>query len=157
MSHLTKEQQSLVDFADKAMSEAYANYSDFQVGAAVITNDGKVYSGFNIENISFGLTNCAERTALFHALASGEKPKDFKAIAIIAHTPDPICPCGSCLQVMVELGGPELDIIMSNGHKDNIRVLKLKDLMPYAFSNTRKLEPSEINKTVTKKLSKAKP
>ena len=131
---------ALINIAETAMLEAYAKYSDFQVGAAVISNDDAVYAGFNIENLSFGLTNCAERTALFHALASGESPRDFKAIAIIAHTPDPICPCGACLQVMMELGGPDLTVIMSNADKSKIRICKMSDMLPYAIMDINKID-----------------
>jgi cytidine deaminase len=133
----------LLEMAQENQQNAYSKYSNFPVGACLVSNNGDIYHGFNIENVSFGLTNCAERTALFHALASGEKPGDFQTIAITADTPEPICPCGACLQVMLELGGPELNIVMGNSDLSKVRVAKLKELMPFAFSNTEKFQIKE--------------
>lgn len=91
----------------------YVPYSRFQVGAALQTSDGTIYHGCNVENASFGLTNCAERTAFFRAIADGHRPGDFVALAVVGDTRGPIAPCGACRQVILELGGP-LPVILGN-------------------------------------------
>ncbi|CAN5403987.1 cytidine deaminase [soil metagenome] len=106
--------EELIEAALDARLNAHAPYSRFRVGAALLTRDGKVYSGCNVENASYGLTNCAERTAFFAAIADGRKPGDFERIAIVADTEAPISPCGACRQVMMELGGAHLEVIQSN-------------------------------------------
>lgn len=88
--------------ATEARLAAHAPYSQFRVGAAVLAADGRIFSGCNVENLSFGLTICAERNALFHAVASGMR--EFVAIAIVADTREPVSPCGACRQVMAEFG-----------------------------------------------------
>jgi cytidine deaminase len=93
----------LLKLARQARENAYAPYSRFLVGAALVTRDGRYFSGCNVENASYGLCNCAERTALFSAVAAGCRPGDFAAIAVIGDTPSPISPCGACRQVMSEL------------------------------------------------------
>jgi cytidine deaminase len=105
---------TLLDLARNARQSAYAPYSRFQVGAAVQTRDGKLFLGCNVENAAYGLCNCAERTALFSAIAAGYKPGDFKAIAVIADTPEPVTPCGSCRQVLVELCDPAMPVLLAN-------------------------------------------
>lgn len=118
----------LLQAAKEARLRAYAPYSHFPVGAAVQTAGGKIYSGCNIENASFGLTNCAERTAIFAAVAAGEK--ELQTIAVVANTLEPIAPCGACRQVMAEFGIQT--IIMANTKGDS-HVVSLKDLLPYSF------------------------
>ena len=118
----------LLQAAKEARLRAYAPYSHFPVGAAVQTVGGKIYSGCNIENASFGLTNCAERTAIFTAVAAGEQ--ELQAIAVVANTPEPVAPCGACRQVMAEFGIQT--IIMANTKGDS-HVASLKDLLPYSF------------------------
>lgn len=118
----------LLQAAKEARLRAYAPYSHFPVGAAVQTVGGKIYSGCNIENASFGLTNCAERTAIFTAVAAGEQ--ELQAIAVVANTPEPVAPCGACRQVMAEFGIQT--IIMANTKGDG-HVASLKDLLPYSF------------------------
>jgi cytidine deaminase len=105
---------TLLDLARMARRSAYAPYSRFQVGAALQTRDGKQFSGCNVENAAYGLCNCAERTALFSAIAAGYKPGDFSAIAVIADVPEPVTPCGSCRQVMAELCGPSMPVLLAN-------------------------------------------
>jgi cytidine deaminase len=100
--------------ARHARDEAYAPYSNFQVGAAVLTRDGRRFSGCNVENASYGLCNCAERTALFSAMAAGCRPGDFVALAVIADTPDPVSPCGACRQVMAELCDGGMPVLLAN-------------------------------------------
>lgn len=97
-----------------ARDKAYAPYSNFQVGAAVLTRDGRQFSGCNVENAAYGLCNCAERTALFSAMAAGCRPGDFVALAVIADTPEPVSPCGACRQVMAELCDGEMPVLLGN-------------------------------------------
>jgi cytidine deaminase len=105
---------ALILAARTARDNAYAPYSRFFVGAAVLARDGRVFAGCNVENASYGLCNCAERTALFAAVAAGCRPGDLTHLAVIGDTEDPISPCGACRQVMVELGGAELTVIQAN-------------------------------------------
>ena len=123
------EDKELIAAAKKYRENAYAPYSKFKVGAAVLTKKGNVYGGCNIENSSFPVTNCAERTAIFKAVSEGEQ--EFAAIALIADTPGPCSPCGACRQVMVEFKIPK--IIMAN-LKGDVKVVTLEELMPYAFT-----------------------
>ena len=104
----------LILAARKAREASYAPYSKFRVGAALLTKDGKVFSGCNVENASYGLCNCAERTAIFSAVAAGCRPGDFTHLAIIAEDTEPVAPCGACRQVMMEMGGPALIVIQAN-------------------------------------------
>ena len=92
----------LIVAATEARLAAYAPYSNFRVGAAVLAADGRVFPGCNVENLSYGLTICAERNALFYAVASGAR--DFKALAVVADSVEPVSPCGACRQVMAEFG-----------------------------------------------------
>lgn len=123
------EDKELIAAAKKYRENAYAPYSKFKVGAAVLTKKGNVYGGCNIENSSFPITNCAERTAIFKAVSEGEQ--EFAAIALIADTPGPCSPCGACRQVMVEFKIPR--IIMANMQGD-VKVVTLEEIMPYAFT-----------------------
>lgn len=100
--------------ARQAREQAYAPYSRFLVGAALLTRDGQTFSGCNVENGSYGLCNCAERTALFSAVAAGYRPGDFAALAVIGDTPDPISPCGACRQVMAELCDETMPVLLGN-------------------------------------------
>ena len=123
------EDKELIAAAKKYRENAYAPYSKFKVGAAVLTKKGNVYGGCNIENSSFPVTNCAERTAIFKAVSEGEQ--EFAAIALIADTPGPCSPCGACRQVMVEFKIPR--IIMAN-MKGDVKIVTLEEIMPYAFT-----------------------
>ena len=104
----------LLAAARLARASAYAPYSNFCVGAALLTRDGRVFQGCNVENAAYGLCNCAERTALFSAVAQGCKPGDFAALAVVGDTEGPIAPCGACRQVMIELGTPALQVFLGN-------------------------------------------
>jgi len=104
----------LLTLARSAREQAYAPYSHFLVGAALLTRDGRRFSGCNVENASYGLCNCAERTALFSAIAAGCQPGDFAALAVIGDTPDPISPCGACRQVMSELCDDAMPVLLGN-------------------------------------------
>ncbi|MBY0346036.1 MAG: cytidine deaminase [Neisseriaceae bacterium] len=122
----------LINQARGAREFAHAPYSKFYVGAALLTKNGQIFQGCNVENASYGLCNCAERTAFFSAIAGGYKQNDFAAIAVIGDTDQPIAPCGACRQVMMELGGPELSVILSN-LKGDVASYTAADLLPAAF------------------------
>ena len=127
--------QALLAEARKARASAYVPYSRFQVGAALLGRDGTVYRGCNVENASFGLTNCAERTAFFRAIADGCRPGDFVALAVVGDTAGPISPCGACRQVMLELGGPDLRVLLGNLAGD-VQPTTVAALLPGAFDHT---------------------
>ena len=127
--------QELIEVAKAYRERAYAAYSNFKVGAAVLTKDGKVFGGCNIENASYPVSNCAERTALFKAVSEGVR--EFDAIAIVGskvgETNTLVTgPCGVCRQALYEFGGPELTVIMARSEDDYI-VTTLGDLLPYGF------------------------
>lgn len=121
----------LAQLSVDAKKIALPPYSNFHVGAALLTEDGKVYLGGNIETSSYSLTICAERVAVFKAISEGERK--FKAVAIASDSPDFCPPCGSCRQVLFDLCG-DIDVVMIN-HKDEVKVLKMSELLPYAFSD----------------------
>lgn len=125
----TEEISALIAAAWKAREQAYAPYSGFAVGAAVQTASGQIYGGSNIENVSYGLSNCAERTAMFQAIAHGER--QLVRIAVCADTPEPVAPCGACRQVMQELG-PQMEVILVNQAGAQI-VTTVEELLPYSF------------------------
>lgn len=124
--------EQLIDAARQARERAYAPYSRFLVGAALETNDGTVFHGCNVENASYGLCNCAERTAFFAAIAAGYRPGQFKTLAVIGQTEGPIAPCGACRQVMIELGTPALEVVLSN-LTGEVEVTSAAALLPGAF------------------------
>ena len=126
---LTREQSELVDAALAVRQKAYAPYSHFQVGAALLAEDGTVFAGCNVENISYGATICAERNAVFQAVAAGHRK--FKAVAVIADLPTPITPCGMCRQVLGEFGADTV-VICSNLKRD-VMVSTVGALLPAAF------------------------
>lgn len=121
----------LVEKAIEASKKAYAPYSKFQVGAALECADGDIILGCNVENASYGLTNCAERTALFSAIAQGKR--EFKRIAIFVDTDDFISPCGACRQVLAELA-PNADVLLINRHR-KVKKTTVKALLPLAFGS----------------------
>ncbi|MGM9987761.1 MAG: cytidine deaminase [Bacillaceae bacterium] len=124
----------LMESARKVKENAYAPYSKFSVGAALLLKDGTVINGVNVENVSFGATNCAERTAIFAAIANGYKKGDFQAIAIAGDTEDFLPPCSICRQVMAEFCSPNMPVYLTNEKKD-ILELTLRELLPYAFTD----------------------
>lgn len=122
----------LVELAYEAMKSAYAPYSKFSVGAALLTEDGKVFGGCNIENASYPTGICAERTAFVKAISEGNRK--FSAIAICASsTDDYIVPCGICRQFMSEFCPPDFPLILAKTPSD-FRVTTLGELLPYSFS-----------------------
>lgn len=116
----------LITKAIDASSRAYAPYSRFSVGAALLSAEGRVFCGCNVENISYGLTICAERNAIFSAIAEG--CRDFIKIAIVADTEEPVSPCGACRQVLAEFN-PDMEIILANFH-GKIERFHLSELLP---------------------------
>jgi len=123
--------QELIEYARKAMENAYVPYSKFHVGAALLTKTGKVYTGCNVEIASFGATNCAERTAVWKAV-SEEGKLEIEKIAIISDEPDYIYPCGICRQVLAEFADDEMIVI---GAKKNgeYKAMRFGDILPHAF------------------------
>ncbi len=119
----------LIKEARKAQQNSYSPYSGFKVGAALLSKSGKIFTGTNIENASYGLSVCAERIALFNAVNNGET--NFSAIAVSSSEPGYVYPCGACLQVLAEFAG-DLQVIVSN-EKDEFKQYLLSDLLPQAF------------------------
>lgn len=128
MDEQTKKE--LVSKADAMLSKAYVPYSKFPVGAALHTKDGKTYTGCNIENASYGLSNCAERTAIFKAVSEGDKEFDY--LVITGGTEEPISPCGACRQVMVEFCEPDMKVLLTN-KKGKLKETTVAELLPGAF------------------------
>ncbi|WP_172249740.1 cytidine deaminase [Saccharibacillus deserti] len=122
----------LIQEAIKARAQAYVPYSGFKVGAALLDENGHVHHGCNIENAAYGPSNCAERTALFRAVADGHRPGSFTMLAVVGDTDGPIAPCGVCRQVMVELCRPDMPVVLSNMRGD-IRETTIRELLPDAF------------------------
>lgn len=129
----------LMQEAIKARTRAYIPYSKFGVGAALLDARGDVHLGCNVENAAYGPTNCAERTALFRAIADGHEAGSFQAIAIVADTDGPCSPCGICRQVLVELCKPDMKVFMGN-MKGDIKEMTVSELLPGAFG------PWDLNK-----------
>ncbi|WP_407689994.1 cytidine deaminase [Risungbinella massiliensis] len=122
--------KKLVEAAKKAREKAYVPYSNFPVGAAFYLEDGTIVSGCNIENASFGLTNCAERTAIFKAISEGKR--EFRGLAVIADTEGPVSPCGACRQVIAEHCAPDMKVWLTNLQGD-IQETTIAELLPGAF------------------------
>ena len=126
--------QELYSLAESARKKAYAPYSHFTVGAALLTKEGKVYLGCNIENAAYGAVNCAERTAFFTAVCEGER--DFAAIAIAGgregKTGDVCAPCGICRQVMAEFCQADFEVILASG--EGVKVYRLDEILPLSFT-----------------------
>lgn len=129
MNNTNNKYVKLFEMAVKASENSYSPYSKFRVGAALLCSDGSIYTGCNVENASYGLANCAERTAIFKAVSDGKR--NFEAIAIAGSADDDmskICyPCGACRQVMSEFCDEDFKIILSD------KILKLSELLPYNF------------------------
>jgi cytidine deaminase len=130
--------QRLIDTARRPRERAYSPYSNFPVGAAVLTLTGEIFSGCNIENASFGAAICAERVAIFRAVSAGQRR--FTALAAIADTPEPVAPCGLCRQVLAEFS-PDCLVVMAN-LAGQWRLVELRKLLPFTF----RLQPCESGK-----------
>lgn len=129
----TLSKESLMNYAKEAKENAYCPYSNFPVGAAFLCKDGAILKGANVENVSFGATCCAERTALFYGASLGYRKGDIAALAIAGNTEDFLPPCNICRQVLVEFCEPEMPVYLLNG-KGEILSLKLQDLVPFSFT-----------------------
>ncbi|MCK8824464.1 cytidine deaminase [Fuchsiella alkaliacetigena] len=123
--------KELIAVAKEARQAAYAPYSDFAVGAAALTKQGSIYSGCNIENAAYGLSNCAERTAIFKAIS--EQEVEIEAVAVVGATAGPCIPCGACLQVMAEFRVGKLQVIMAN-LKGDVLIKELAELLTTPFA-----------------------
>ncbi len=122
--------EQLIQAAIEARNHAYVPYSHFQVGAALLADDGKIYGGANIENASYGLTNCAERTAIFKAASEGVRR--IEAIAIVADTDGPVSPCGACRQVIAEFSDENTRIYLTN-LKGDVSEWSMSEILPGYF------------------------
>jgi len=120
----------LLRAAEGAMKNAYAPYSNFQVGAAILTAKGDVFVGCNVENASYGMTNCAERTAIFSAIAESGPDLDIRAVAVVNHKGVPCSPCGACRQVIYEFG-PEATVYFQG--KEGWKEALITELLPEGF------------------------
>jgi cytidine deaminase len=118
----------LIEKAIEAMHKAYAPYSSFKVGAALLTKSGRIFTGCNVENASFGLSICAERVAIFSAVSAGEL--QFEKLVVVANTDSPVSPCGACRQVMSEFGDFEVLLVNTRGEVVRTRV---SELLPRVF------------------------
>ncbi len=121
----------LYKVASESAEKAYAPYSNFKVGAALLSKSGDVFSGCNIENASYSLTCCAERVAIFKAVSRGVT--EFKTIVITSNTPEPISPCGACRQVMSEFFDDSVIIVLTNNNQVK-KELSIQELLPYSFN-----------------------
>lgn len=130
MDEQTKEK--LVSQATHMLDKAYVPYSKFPVGAALLTKDGDIYAGCNIENASFGLSNCAERTAIFNAVSDGVKSFDY--LVVTGNTDGPISPCGACRQVLAEFCEANMPVLLTNS-KGSIKETTVAGLLPGAFQS----------------------
>jgi cytidine deaminase len=128
LSH--QQRQRLLQSAREASKRAYAPYSNFKVGSALLTGDGKVFSGCNVENASYGLTNCAERTAIFSAVAEIGPRLVIRALAVVNDQEAPCSPCGACRQVIYQFGRDAMVLFFGpNGWRE----LAITDLLPEGF------------------------
>ncbi|HEX4946088.1 MAG TPA: cytidine deaminase [Blastocatellia bacterium] len=125
--------KELVEIAQQARDRAYAPYSNFQVGAALECADGRIFSGCNVENSSYGLSMCAERVAIFKAISEGYQ--NFTRIAVIADTHTPVRPCGACRQVISDLFPKDADVILAN-LKGDIEIAPIRELLPAPFDRS---------------------
>jgi len=125
--------KALYAAAQNALKNAYVVYSNFPVSAAMRLKNGDIITGVNVENVSFGLSNCAERTALFTAYAQGFRKEDITEIVVTTDKDYAVSPCGACRQVMSELLLPDVPVHIADA-KGNVTTLKNKELLPHAFT-----------------------
>lgn len=124
--------QEWIKAAKQAMAQAYVPYSKFPVGACLVTDTGELYTGINIENASYGLTNCAERTAIFKAVSDGKRV--FQHLVVVGDTPEPIAPCGACRQVLAEFCASDMSVTLVD-EKGHTKETTIGQLLPYTFTN----------------------
>ena len=133
MNHTGKTPEQLIELATQVRELAYAPYSKYKVGAVVESSDGRIFTGCNVENSSYGLTMCAERNALAKAVSEGAR--DFVRIAVIADAHAPVPPCGACRQVISELCGKDVEVVMVN-LRGQIETHTVAELLPEAFDSS---------------------
>lgn len=121
-----------IEIAQKAYQKAYVPYSKFPVGACLVTKEGEIFTGVNIENASFGLTNCAERTAIFKAVSEGYT--EFKHLVVAGETAKPISPCGACRQVMAEFCERTMPVTLVSQNGETLETT-VEQLLPYSFTD----------------------
>lgn len=125
--------RELIEAATAARERAYAPYSRFKVGAALLGESGRLYGGCNVENVSYGLSSCAERNTIFRAIAEGERR--FSAVAVVTDTATPTAPCGACRQVLLEFAaGGDMDVVLATVSGQS-RATRLSTLLPESFSS----------------------
>jgi len=134
--------KELAKAARKAKLNAYSPFSKFRVGAALLTKNGDIFTGCNIENSSYGLTICAERVAVFKAISAGAS--NFIAIAVVSDDHGFTPPCGACRQVLSDLTG-NIDFVMMNS-KEKLKILKLSSLLPFAFTGESLKQSLKVKK-----------
>ena len=122
----------LIDLAIETSKKAYVPYSHFPIGAVLVAKNVQIFTGVNIENASFGLTNCGERTAIFKAVSEGVT--DFEELIVYGETEQPVSPCGACRQVMAEFFSKDLKVTLVAKDKSTV-VMTVKELLPYSFTN----------------------
>ena len=131
---MKKVDEVMFEHALKAYSNAYTPYSKFNVGAVVKLKNGEYITGSNIENASYGLSNCAERSALFNTYSRGYRKDDIETMMVIGATDGPISPCGACRQVMSELVDLDSKVVLTNLKKD-IKEITVRELIPFSFND----------------------
>ena len=129
---IATKKEKVIKAAQEAAENAYVPYSQFRVGAALLTKNGRIFLGCNIENASFGLPNCAESTAIFKAVSDGYR--DFECLAVYGDTNEPISPCGACRQVMVEFLKSDSKVILIAEDKSTVE-MTVGELLPYSFTD----------------------
>ena len=122
----------LIDLAIETSKKAYVPYSHFPIGAVLVAKNGQIFTGVNIENASFGLTNCGERTAIFKAISEGVT--EFEELIVYGETQKPVSPCGACRQVMAEFFAEDLKVTLVAKDKSTV-VMTVRELLPYSFTN----------------------
>jgi cytidine deaminase len=133
MDNIKLSNTELIELAKQARLFAHAPYSEFKVGAAVLAEDGRVFTGCNIENSTYGLTMCAERVAIFNAVSSGGR--DFAKVVVVADHERPAPPCGCCRQMIWEFSRDDARVILAN-LQDKVLEFDIKELFPLAFDAT---------------------
>nr|WP_282186245.1 cytidine deaminase [Streptococcus anginosus] len=122
----------MIDLAIETSKRAYVPYSHFPIGAVLVAKNGQIFTGVNIENASFGLTNCGERTAIFKAVSEGVTA--FEELIVYGETEQPVSPCGACRQVMAEFFSKDLKVTLVAKDKSTV-VMTVRELLPYSFTN----------------------
>jgi len=130
---IARSEYELIELAKRVRENAHAPYSKFKVGAVVECGDGRVFTGCNVENSSYGLSMCAERAAIFKAISEGGR--DFRRIAVIADTDGPVHPCGACRQVISDLFGGEAQVVMAD-LRGQMELRQVQELLPEPFDRS---------------------